>query len=371
MTTRLLLLSAHPELPSQCLHVDDGGHILERTWLKLGDPATPAFAMAATRTVLVVPGADARALWLDLPAHSPAQALAAARLLLADHLARADDALHLAIAPRLGTASRLVVVVERSVMQDWLAHAAALGMTADAVVPEHLLLPAADDDTIRVVDAGDRWIVRGQALAFSAEPALAEQILAGRERVAVTTAELERLFAAATTAAPQIDLLQYDFAPAANRQAVIAPYRRALWLALALLMSPLLLTAAQALRYELAARGLEARADEVARALLPAGDAAASADDLRARLRAALAPEAFAGATQALFSAVGRTRGAHLHALDYRREDAVRATLIHATPEELETIRAALAGSGWRLVEGGSVAGDGNLRTELMLEPGA
>lgn len=368
MSLRLLLLSAQPQQPSQCLHVDDAGRILERTWLMPGAPPT-AFATAATRTLLAVPGTDARALWLDLPAHSPAQALAAARLMLQDRVARDDD-LHLAIAPRQGDAPRLVVVVARALMRHWLARAADLGATVDAAIPEYLLLPATDDDAVRVVDGDGRWSVRGRRLAFSAEPALAEQVLAGRPWITVTAAEHERLSAAAALA-PDIDLLQGEFAPAPSRRRTATPDRRTFWLALALLASPLLLTAAQALRYELAARGLESRAAAMARTVLPA-DADATPEALRSRLHAMQAPEAFAAATRALFAAVARTPGAHLQTLDYRREDALRATLVHATPAQLETLRAALAADGWRLVEGDSVAaGDGGLRTELLLEPGA
>lgn len=367
MSLRLLLLSAQPQQPSQCLHVDDAGRILERAWLTPGDPPT-AFATAATRTLLAVPGTDARALWLDLPAHSPAQALAAARLMLQDRVARDDD-LHLAIAPRQGDAPRLVVVVARALMRHWLARAADLGATVDAAIPEYLLLPATDDDAVRVADGDGRWIVRGRQLAFSAEPALAEQVLAGRPWITVTAAEHERLSAAAALA-PDIDLLQGEFAPAPSRRRTATPDRRTFWLALALLASPLLLTAAQALRYELAARGLESRAAAMARTVLPA-DADATPEALHSRLRAMQAPEAFAAAARALFAAVARTPGAHLQTLDYRREDALRATLVHATPAQIETLRAALAADGWRLIEGGSVAGDGGLRTELLLEPGA
>jgi general secretion pathway protein L len=371
MRTRLLLLSADPALPSLCLHVDNAGHILERAILESGHPlaATPQEPVA--RTILVVPGTDARALWLDLPpAHSAAQALAAARLMLADHLARADDTLHLAIAPQQGTAPRLVVVVERLVVQEWIARAGALGVTPDVVVPDHLLLPPADGDVLRVADTGDRWLVRGQSLAFSAEPVLAAHILADRQWLPVDTAELEPLFAAAALA-PAINLLQYQFAPATSTPTGAASWRLSLWLALALLVSPLLLTAVQAVRYELAARAIETRAHDVARALLPANDAAGSIDELHARMRAAQAPEAFAAATHALFGAVTRTPGAHLQALDYRRGEPLRATLHYRVTEDLETIRAMLADSGWQLVAGDSAASGGGLSTELKLEPEA
>lgn len=371
MSLRLLLLSPRADLPSRALHVDGSGRVLERSGPLLARASAAGFAAGATRTVAVVPGTQARALWLALPAHNPTQALAAARVLVEDGIATREG-LHLAIAPRQGDATRLVVVVDRAVLQDWLARAEFLGAVADAVVPEQLLLPEPDGDAVRVFDAGDRWIARGDGLAFSAEPALAAQVLAGRPQLAVSATEYEQ-WLATTAAAPAIDLRQYEFATRDDRTSVAAPYRRALWLAIALLASPLLLVAAQALRYEVAARGLESRAATMARAVLP-GDANPSGDAdptarLQARLRGVQAPEQFAAATAALFAAVAGTRDASLHALDYAREDALRATLVHGTPEDLESVRGALAASGWRLVAGGSVAADGGLRTDLLLEP--
>ncbi|MBJ6982799.1 type II secretion system protein GspL [Luteimonas sp. MC1572] len=373
MSTRILWLPADPLADATCFHLGDDGRVLARTALVPATPPDPPSFDGAQHTVLVVPGAEVRIDWLELPARSGAQALAAARALLAARLARPDD-LHVALAPDGGQATRMAAALDPRLMHEWLARAAALGMHADAVVPEQLLLPvpiAGDDaDTdIRVFDAGDRCLARGTALAFSAEPSLAARVLAGRAQQALPSDGIDSLVARALQ--PEIDLLQGRFAPAATR-ARPANRRRMAWLLAALLASPLLLVAAQALRLELAARGLQQRAAETVQQALPSA-AAASTDSaaLRAQLDAARAPQAFVAASGALFAAVASRPGAYLASLDYQRGDRLRASLFHTTPDDLEAIRGALAADGWQLVEGTGSDAPGGLLTGITLEPGA
>ncbi len=374
MSTRILWLPADPLADATCLHLDDNGRVLARATLAAGAPLDPPAFATAQRTVLVVPGADVRVDWLELPARSDAQALAAARALLTARLARPGE-LHVALAPDDGQAMRMAAAVDPRLVHDWLGRAAALGMRADAVVPEQLLLPSpaadgSDDAPVCVFDAGDRWLARGTRLAFSAEPALAARVLAGRAQRALPADSIDAL--AARALQPAIDLLQGTFAPAATR-ARPANRRRLAWLAAALLASPLLLVAAQALRLELAARGLQARTAVTVQHALPTA-AGASTDNpaaLRAHIQAAQAPRAFAAASGALFAAVSARTGTHLATLDYQRGDHLRATLFHAAPEDLDAIRSALAADGWHLVEGSSSDAPGGLLTGIALEPAA
>ncbi|MBB1472433.1 MULTISPECIES: type II secretion system protein GspL [unclassified Luteimonas] len=379
MSTRILWLPADPLAHATCFHLDDAGRVLARATLAPDAPPDPPAFSAAPRTVLVVPGADVRVDWLELPARSAAQALGAARALLATRLAHPAD-LHVALAPDDGQATRMVAAVDPRHLLDWLARAMAFGMRADAVVPEQLLLPAApggacdsDDHGACVFDAGDRWLVRGAALAFSAEPALAARVLAGRAHQVLPADDIATL--AARALQPDIDLLQGAFAPPATR-ARPANRRRMAWLVAALLASPLLLVAAQALRLELAARDLQQRAAATVQRVLPRngdGSAAARTDPatLRAHLDAARAPLAFSAATGALFAAVASRPGTYLTALDYQRGDRLRASLFHATPDDLDAIRGALAVDGWQLVEGTGSDAPGGLLTGITLEPGA
>ena len=237
MSTRILFLPADDAGDALLLELDDGGRMRSRAALRPG--ATAPAAPGATRTVLVVPGRPVRIEQLDLPAHSEAQARAAARALVAGRLAR-PAALHVALDPARTAPVRTVASVEDAVLRAWLARAEAFGLRPDAALPEPLLLPEPPDAGVHVLDAGDRWLVRGDGLAFSATPDLAERVLGGRTRVPVTDA-IEHLAACALQ--PALDLLQGDFAPA-SAQARPRGQRLA-WLAAALLASPLLLVAAR------------------------------------------------------------------------------------------------------------------------------
>ncbi|MDH5832873.1 type II secretion system protein GspL [Luteimonas kalidii] len=367
MNHRILFLPADPASAATLLDVDGDGRVLARAQLQPGTPAP--VAPAAASTVLVVPGTAVRIDRLDLPAHSAAQARAAARALLAARLARAD-ALHVALDSAQAGPLRTVAAVEAALMRGWLDRAAAFGLAIDAAVPEQLLLPVPDaSGAAHVLDAGDRWLVRADAMAFAAEPALAAQVLGERERV-VLDGDLVRF--AARALRPDIDLLQGEFVPAWKRTRP-AGRRRLAWLTAALAISPLLLVAAQALQLTLAARSLEARVSAVVRDALPVPGTAPSGgvDTLDAQLQAAREPRAFAAATGALFSAVAARPGVRLVDLEYQRGDRLRATIAHPGADDLDALRGALAAEGWRLVEGGSRDADGGLRTAVSLEPDA
>ena len=361
MNTRILFLPADPAAGAICLVVDVGGGVLSRAVLRPDAPA--AFMPPAPRTVMVVPGDAIRIDRLQFKAHSAAQARAAARALLAGRLAQPGEP-HVALDSDHSAAVHAVAAVDPRALRGWLDRAAALGLHPDAAVPEQLLLPEpADAGSVHLLVTADRWLARGDGLAFSAPPALAAQVL-GTRTLARIDGGIERLTARALL--PELDLLQGDFTTAPAR-AKPAGRRRLAWLAAALLASPLLLVCAQALRLELAAGALESRAQAIVREALPAAGNAASGT-LHQQLQAAREPRRFAAASGALFSAVAARSGTHLVELEYRRGDRLRAVVFHRAPDDIEALRGALAAEGWQLVEGGSSVVPGGLHTGLVLE---
>src|SRR5690606_20981955 len=124
-----------------------------------------------------------------------------------------------------------------------LHRAAGFGLVADAAVPEQLLLPMpVAGAPVHVLDAGDRWLVRGDGHAFVATPSLAARVLGERPWTPVEGGP-ESL--AARALRPEVDLLQGEFT-AASQRARPASRRRLAWLVAALVATPLLLVAAQA-----------------------------------------------------------------------------------------------------------------------------
>lgn len=366
IATRLILLPRAPGRPVSCLHLDSQGRIVARQPL---DPSRPPAAPTdAIPTLVAVPGEDVRVLWLDLPAHTAAQALAAARILLDDHIAGRQADLHVAIGEAVAGAPRPVAVVAEARMGEWLERCRSLGVAADAMVPDHLLVTATDEETLQVAVHDGAWLVRGPQLALAAEPDLALQIIGPRRYDRIDDpAEVEAALArsAVNPQTGQLDLLQH--AHARRRHARTASRaRRIALLATLCLLSPLLLLGAQTLRHALGARWLEQRADALAAARLPqAADASAA---LHALHRERAAPGILAVQAAALSDAVARIPGAGLDSLEYAPESGLRAGLLHAGEADLEILRGHLAANGIDLLPLESEAVDGGRRTRFLLE---
>ena len=370
VATHLLLLPADPAAAAIHLAIDTAGRVVARREVGDGSPLLADPLQAPPLRVLAVPGVDCLALWLDLPARNPVQALAAATLLVEDHVAAARHPLHIAIAPLPPDGGkRLVVAVEPEHMQGWLDRAAALGMTPDAVTPAPLLLPLpanAADDAVTLADHDGLWLVRGERLAFAAEPELAAEILGDRPRTALSDADAAL---AGGSLAPAIDLLQDRFAAAPSRRTGWPAWRRAAMLAAVLALSPPLLLATQALRHELGARELESRVLAQARAVLPSLDEGADPlPAVRARLEALRSADAFAGITGALLRAVAADAGAELDTLAYA-DGQLQAVVVHGDTAGLERIRTALAGDGFELVETGTRTAGDRIHGDIQVRP--
>ena len=161
----LLMLAPHPTDGPHWQRRDGTRVIAQGQGLPPADPSVPL--------IVTVPGEAVALHWLDLPELAPAQAAAAARLLLGDGLAEADP--HIAVAP--GSGPRPVAVVARAAMAGWLAELAGAGLTPSALVPEPLLLPAPAAG-FAVLPSGNRVIARSADAGFAAEADLAAALIA-------------------------------------------------------------------------------------------------------------------------------------------------------------------------------------------------
>ncbi|MGB3392575.1 MAG: type II secretion system protein GspL [Stenotrophomonas sp.] len=365
---RLLLLSAGATCASVCLRIDASGRVLSRQRV---DGAQPLPTEKNARDVLAVPSAGLRLLWLDIPAHSPAQALAAARLLLQEHAAGTRAELHIAIAEAAaGSALRLVGVVGNDVMHEWLQRARQLGLAASSVVPDCLLLdaPQDEDGPVQVCERDGLWLVRGTRLAFATEPALAACILGPQPLQQLDTSASEARFAANATLPPLLELLQY--AHARRDEKTPRRHKRLRRLAIAALLSPLLFTAAQAAYHDLSARWLQHRADTLAVQHVPAlAAAAAPARALHAHYRQHIAAGVLAFHSTKLFEALQAVPGTQLDSCEFATDTGLRAGLLHGSETELDALREQLAGSGLDLVPLDKQPLEHGLRTLIQVEP--
>ena len=370
MTTRLLLLSTDPEADATWLELEPPGRITRRATLPPGERAPTHHGDGRTWTV--VPASDLGLLWTALPARQQAQALAAARLLLDDHVAAPVESLHVAVSPYAGTSPRLVAWTDPSSMQRWLARSAAHGVEPDALVPDVLLLSdEGTTDRRRVVEHDGRWLVRGDAMAFSAGPMLAMQVLDDPTvHAEASDAFLDACARSAGLQAPPLDLAQGAFAPRVGRGSSDG-WRRAAVLAGVLVLSPWVLLAADAIRHEVAARRLQAQAHEVATRAAPGIQAGNPLDMTATRLARLRAVDALARDADALFDALDTVPGAHLDGLRYSTADGLRAQIVHPRESDLDTVAAALAERGLPLQRTGRQPVGDAVRSDITLAPGA
>lgn len=357
--TRLLLLNEHPP---RCLRIGERGEVVE---CLSPTPQAPLPAPApGERTVLAVPGAEVRATRMRLDARSDVQARAEAQARLVAAAADGSD-LHVALHPAAGDESESMVLVTAAArMRGWLALAATLGATPDAVVPDYLLLPA--DEEPLVVEAGGHWLVRGGELAFTAERTLALRLLGDAAIPPVAApAEVEQVLAGGAVAAHPLDLLQGGFAPRGARGAS-GSWRRVAILAALLVVSPLLLVLAEGIRDRIHAGAGEAVHAEVASRLGIAhapGEAAAAIADGHALLAAA---DRYAADVGALFAAVQARPDAGIERLDYGRE-GFEAVVRHRGADSGRAIVEALQSSGLEVdAAAGATLGEDTLTTLRM-----
>ncbi|MEG8116045.1 type II secretion system protein GspL [Xanthomonas hortorum] len=360
MSTTVLLLTTDATAQAIAVRVDAHGQVLSQC-------AASAPFEASARCVLVVPGVDVQLRWLTLPGRSTAQSIAAARLQLAEHLAVETQTLHVVIAETAeADGTRLVAAVESAVMQQWLARAAQLRVTPDAVVPDCLLLEPGADGAAAVMDWEGRWLIRAAGLACSLEPEAARMLLGERAPLQPPTPDPAlaiACFARCATRTP-INLRQHAFAAKPATLRMVTP-RRLAALAALVLLSPLLLLLAQTLRYEIGARMLQSRAA----AQLGVHNAAAVPAALQARRHAGAAVDTLALQLGSLFAAVDAIPAAELDQLDYQSAQPLRATLLHTDAASVQQLSARLAEAGWKVQPGTSQSEDDRLCTPFVLEP--
>jgi general secretion pathway protein L len=362
--TRLILLSASPDEPSPYLVVDPAGMVVTRGSLSAAAPAPPN----DVRTVLIVPGQDVTARWLTLKAVSQTQAASAAAMMLADDLAAPRESLHVALAAPDADGERLVCIVGKARMQALMDQATALGAEPDVVLPDYLVLPEPEGETLRSADMGGAVAVRGKKLAFTAERDLVPYLAGDRPFEAVFDPSRMEAMLAETAAGPPINLRQGPFAVGSERAAGWREWRRAAALAGLVLISPLILWGAQIARESQAARAMENQARKTAAAIVGevSGDPVLA---LRARASQSGAADRFLDSSAALFEGVARLEGASLQAFAYQADGSVRATLVHGNYTDVEGLTRNLELAGFSVREDAAVEAGGQITTDLTIAP--
>ena len=341
-------------------------------WLRLDGEAVVArgganpVAEADEEVIAVTPGEAVTLHWVEMPSLAPAQAAAAGRIAAAEVCAAPIGGSHVAVGPRDDAGYCCLAVVDASVMAGWLARCRAAGLDPDVVVPAPLLI-APQADVVRVAEAGDVLLARGDRLAFAAEPELAAMLLGEATPERLDPPAFETGLGAALDALP-VNLRQGTFAKLRPWRLDWRRLRRmAAWAALILLTLPLI-NLVMMLRHGFAADTAELALANEARSLLPHEEKIV---DPVAQVEARLAETGAAGpgfstAAAALFGAVRDVGGAELTSLRYA-DRQLTAAVATASSGDLATIQERLRAAGFEATLGAPRTEAGRETVELTV----
>lgn len=309
--TILLFLDAAGGVP-RWMRVADGG-------VAPGEGPVPGDA-----PVVAIAPADAVTLhWAELPSRSPAQALAAARILVAEASVAPPGDLHVAVGDE-GTADRPIAVVANGAMAGWLATCAALGIDPVAIVPAALLLPRPAEGFVRAGIDG-RAIVRGAGIAFAAEEGLTA-LLTDDAPVETLSDDARDAAIVAAIAAPPLDLRVGAFARRRKRSIDWRLVRRAAWLGLAILTVTLAIDLVRIAKYSFGADALQAETATLAASGLPRGETVTDVGrQLDERLSGLRGPgRGFSATAAGVYAVVRAMPGVELTALSFAANGDLR-----------------------------------------------
>ncbi len=360
---RLVLIPALTSQPAPYMVVAADGGVLARGVLTPDVTELPE----PMRTVAVCPGSGVTIHWLDLPAGSAAQVRAAAAWRLRDDLAAAPDRLVTIVGPPAGPGEgRLTAVVGRNLLEAWIDYLDALGVRADVLLPDMMTVPEPDGDgVLHAVTFGESVALRGRRFAASVQPDIVDLIAGERQVVVFDDARAVEQALSMAARSPALNLLDGGDR---ERGAARIGWRRAAGLAAAVVLSPLLLSAAGAVRDDMAARRLEAETLSVIARAAP--DLAGSPDPVAAvRRRAAAAPPpgGTAAAAAALFGAVEAVEGAELDTLVVSPEEGLKATVSHQAYSDMETVTRRMADAGLTVVPTATLDDNGRVVSDITI----
>lgn len=341
-------------------------------WLTLADDRVTGEgegvpALDGEERVVAVTPADAVTLhWAELPDRSTAQAVAAARLVVAEASATPLGELHVAIGDE-GSADRPIGVVAAASMREWLVSLAGAGIDPSSMIPAPMLLPRPEEGYLRARPAGEA-VVRGPAVAFADEARLTELITGGIDPVDMDRDALARSLVL-NAATPALDLRQGMFARRRRRALDWALVRRLAMLAGAILLVTLAIDVVRIAKYSFGADAIIARADAVGATGLPRGETVTDVDrQLAERLSSVRGPGAGFTITAAAVYAVVRTvPGVELSGLDFSPNGSMRLT-VTATRESLPTdLKRALEAAGLAVTASVFTASGGRVTGEMTV----
>lgn len=324
---------------------------------------------ADDRVVAVAP-ADAVTLhWASLPARSPAQAQAAARIVVSDATAEPSHDLHVAVG-REREGERAIAVVAPARMAAWLTALAQRGVDPAAMVPAPLLLPEPEDGYVRG-DLAGQAVVRGRTTGWADEPVLTELVTRGEAPRAIDR-DTVRTAAIGALAEPMVDLRQGAFARRRRRTAIDWMLVRRLAVLVGLiLLATLAIDVVRIMRYSFGADAIEQRAATIARQALPRGTGEGDATRmLGERLSALRGPgQGFTRTAAAVYAVVEAVPESEVTALQFEPNGSLRVSLSLAGEAQANIVKSRLAAAGFSVESSVFQQSAGRLTGDMTVRP--
>ena len=164
MSDLLFRFTNDPTLPVEWYRGDQGDDQVQR-----GSMSELAQQAAGHRCVLAADGSQILLTRAQVPSRNKSTVLRAIPYAVEDQFAEDVDELHFAIGERDSGEGIAVAVVREALIKDWIDCCQESGISLSAVVPEPLLLPFKEGETVLLAD-GERVLVRtGEVAGYAAD----------------------------------------------------------------------------------------------------------------------------------------------------------------------------------------------------------
>jgi general secretion pathway protein L len=310
------------------------------------------------RVVLVLPGTDVSIEWLDLPALTQPQAIAAARLTLAERSLAGMDHLHIAVSAVHG-ARRLAATIDADLLGRWIGWAQEGGFDPDTIVPLPLLI-AYGEGPPRLWIRHGIGNVRGHDQVFAVEADLVPVVLADVPAEPMDEDRFEAELPTALLALP-LDLRQGRFMRRREWRVDAGWRRRMVRYAAAAAILLLLVPVTRLARIAYDDHGFRSEARRITRLAL---GRESLPDDPREALQQALAGirgpgMGFSNMAALVFAGVRQTPNVELAGMIFDQTGAMTVTVTASSPADLAMLVERIGQSGM-VVEAMPGAGRGS-----------
>jgi general secretion pathway protein L len=310
--------------------------------------------------IVLVPATAAPVHWLSLPDLTPPQAAAAARLQVQDQALGDGAAAH--VAAGLPGADGLVPVtaVARAAMAQWLAQLSDHGVTAQALVPLAVLVPAPGEGRALRADIGGASLLRTAALCAEADPVI-DPLRVGLAKVDRASDGNVAAWLAELAEPVPINLLSGDFA--VRRRSALDPVTRR-WLVRLTAAAALLTLAVPLVQAWHFARGIAAADDRAVTAAASVGargaDAAAAEAALDQRLAArGGGPLALSAPLGGLYQSLSEHPAVAVRSLTHGSNGTLGVTLASPRIEDVNAVLKELQARGYKITAQALQGSDG------------